>query len=100
MEKLSTYRGDKVAQVFGALTVSKGVGTAIFASSNVTTSLLGRAGAAITSGTVQIFSGVLAGVGIVFSVWDLVEGIKNVKNPNEVAIGLRSFAEDYNKDTE
>lgn len=100
MEKLSTYRGDKVAQVFGALTVSKGVGTAIFASSNVTTSLLGRAGAAITSGTVQIFSGVLAGVGIVFSVWDLVEGIKNVKNPNEVAIGLRSFAKDYKKDTE
>merc|ERR1712071_285454 len=61
--------------------------------------IFGRTLLAAGSTTARVFGGVLAAVGVVFSTWDLIEGLRGITNPNDVSQELREFAEQYSEDT-
>ena len=59
----------------------------------------GKVGVAAGSTTLKVFSGIFAGVGIVFAAHDIYEGVKDIQG-SEIAEKFQKFAKEYDEETE
>ena len=58
----------------------------------------GRTAVAAGSTTAKVFSGIFAGVGILFGAYDIYSGVKDIKG-SEIAEKFRKFAKEYDEET-